>query len=520
MTISRLPWLFASFGWLLSSAMISAPVMATDTSLLRQAVTVAGVRTHQAAFQGFADANGGTRFDGSPGHFESADYVANMMLTAGYDVTVQTFVYPTFLELEPAVLEQIAPAPAVYPYASPAGFYTTQGSGNGDVTAATEGVDMVIPPVPTGSSTSGCEASDFAGFTAGRIALIQRGACTFAVKAQNAEAAGASAIVIFNNGTPGRTDAVSTTLGTAVVTIPVVFASFNVGADLATAGVTAHVFVNAVKERTTRNVLAETPGGQDDHVLVVGAHLDSVQAGPGIQDNGSGAAAILEIALQMSNLGIEPYDKVRFAWWGASETGLQGSQYYVSSLSSQEFDKIDRYLHFHMIGSSNFVRFVFDGDGSEFGLAGPTGSDLIENVFLAYFMNEAGGLPTEPTPFNFRSDYAAFFNAGIPVGGLFGGAEGIKTAAQAAIFGGTAGNQYDPCYHLACDTFANISLTSLDQMADAAAHAIQVFGDLGTPAAPVPVMSLWGIISAAMLLLIFGYVSLARVAKRALKTLT
>ena len=143
-------------------------------------------------------------------------------------------------------------------------------------------------------------------------------------------------------------------------------------------------------------------------------------------------------------------------------------------LSQAERDKIELMLNFDMVGSPNFVRFVYDGNNSGGGGAvGPAGSGAIEQLFLDYFASQ--GLQTEPTPFNGRSDYGPFIAVGIPAGGLFTGAEGVKTAAQAATYGGTAGQQYDPCYHLACDTFANNSDTALDQMSDAAAHAVLLY---------------------------------------------
>ena len=175
----------------------------------------------------------------------------------------------------------------------------------------------------------------------------------------------------------------------------------------------------------------------------------------------------------MAELDIEPRNKVRFAWWGAEESGLLGSEYYVANLSNREIKDIALNLNFDMIGSPNFVRFVYDGDGSDTAVAGPNGSGVIEDVFNDYFAGQ--GLPAEPTEFSGRSDYGPFIAVGIPAGGLFTGAEGIKTAEQAAIYGGTAGDQYDPCYHLACDTFDNISLEALDQMSDAAAHATLTF---------------------------------------------
>ena len=220
-------------------------------------------------------------------------------------------------------------------------------------------------------------------------------------------------------------------------------------------------------------MLADTPTGRVDRTVLVGAHLDSVLEGPGINDNGSGSAAILETALQMAELDIAPTNRVRFAFWGGEEDGLIGSDYYVSQLDARGLKEHAVNLNFDMVGSPNFVRFVYDGDGSAFGATGPNGSARVEQVFLDYFASQ--GLATEPTEFDGRSDYFAFINNGIPAGGLFTGAEGIKTADEAAIYGGTAGVAYDPCYHAACDDIDNLSNTALDQMSDAIAHSTLTF---------------------------------------------
>jgi Zn-dependent M28 family amino/carboxypeptidase len=207
--------------------------------------------------------------------------------------------------------------------------------------------------------------------------------------------------------------------------------------------------------------------------VVVGAHLDSVQEGPGINDNGSGSSAILEIALQMAELDAQPENQVRFAWWGAEESGLIGSQFYVDSLTKRELKNTAVNLNFDMVGSPNYVRFVYDGDASDTASLASTGSGVVEDVFLDYFASQE--LPTEPTAFDGRSDYDAFISVGIPAGGLFTGAEGIKTPEEAVIYGGTAGLAYDPCYHQACDDIGNLSEDALDEMSDAAAHATLVF---------------------------------------------
>jgi Zn-dependent M28 family amino/carboxypeptidase len=200
----------------------------------------------------------------------------------------------------------------------------------------------------------------------------------------------------------------------------------------------------------------------------VGAHLDSVPEGPGINDNGSGTAGILEIALQMKKLDIKPTNHVRFAFWGAEESGPPqwGSQHYVDQpVATRRADDIAYYLNFDMIGSPNFVRFVYDGNSQ----GHDPGSKQIEQVFVNYFASQK--LATELTPLDGRSDYQAFLNEDIPAGGAISGAEGIKTQEQAKIYGGKAGVPYDACYHQACDDIHNLNKRSIDQLSNGAAHA-------------------------------------------------
>jgi Zn-dependent M28 family amino/carboxypeptidase len=436
---------------------------------LLECVTLEGVREHQAAFQEIADENGGNRFSGLPGYDESVDYVVERLEAAGYDPVVQPFDYLAFAPVGPSALQQTAPG--MVTYVEGVDFGVIDQSDPGDVTAAVTAVDLQLGLGNT--STSGCEAADFTGFPSGNIALLQRGTCTFELKAENAAAAGAVGIVIFNQGDTadaGRQGIPAVTL-TANNTsgIPVLGTTYTLGEQLAgIAGLQMRVFANTVREiKTTYNVLAETSHGDDSNVVMVGAHLDSVFAGPGINDNGSGSAAILEVAEQMRK--VRPTNTVRFAWWGAEESGLVGSDFYVASLTDEERADIALYLNYDMVGSPNFVRFIYDGDGSAFGLAGPAGSGAIEALFEGFYADR--GLAFAPTQIDFRSDYAAFFENDIPFGGLFTGAEGIKTPEQVAIYGGTAGEQYDPCYHEACDTFENNSDEVLDLNSDAIAFA-------------------------------------------------
>ncbi|MET8864382.1 M28 family peptidase [Nonomuraea sp. NPDC004580] len=236
---------------------------------------------------------------------------------------------------------------------------------------------------------------------------------------------------------------------------------------------------------TGYNVIADWPGGDPNDVLMVGAHLDSVTAGPGINDNGSGSAAVLETALEVSRQALQPAKHLRFAWWGAEELGLRGSRFYVNNLPAAERARIKGYLNFDMVGSSNAGYFVYDGDNSDGTGAGPgpAGSAALERTLQDYFTSI--GVQTRGTDFDGRSDYGPFIAAGIPAGGTFTGAEGIKSSAQAALWGGTAGQAFDVCYHRSCDTTANINDTALNRNADAIAHAVW------TLATAVPPVVVW-----------------------------
>ena len=442
-----------------------------DSTRLRKAVTVGGILAHQRVFQRIANQNDGTRASGTPGYDASADYVKKTLKKAGYKVTVQEFTFPFFQALAPAELAQVSPTPTEYETG------TFDFSGSGDVTGQLVPTnDIVNPPTAEPSSTSGCEPEDFPAAGPGfQVALIQRGTCFFEDKAKNAQAAGYDAAIIFNEGNPGRTELFIGTLGVPV-DIPVVgLSSADALAlyDQTQAGpVVVRVFTSTVVdlEAKTTNVIADSPGGDADKVVVVGAHLDSVVEGPGINDNGSGSSTILEIAEEMAELKIKPRQKVRFAFWGAEEANLLGSEHYVNTLSDAKLAKIFANLNFDMLGSPNYVRFVYDGDGSDTPDPGPPGSAEIEQVFNDYFASQ--GLATEPTAFDGRSDYGPFIAVGIPAGGLFSGAEGIKTAEEAAVYGGTAGEPYDSCYHQACDTINNLNTQALFELGDAAAHAV------------------------------------------------
>jgi Zn-dependent M28 family amino/carboxypeptidase len=491
----------------LAVAGVAFAAVGTDSTKLRNAVTVNGILEHERALQAIADANNDNRASSTSGYDASAAYVKARLESAGYNVTVQPFDFAFYQEPDPStsVFERVSPDPETY--ARGEDYDLMEYSGAGDVTRKIVPTnDIVIPPSAQPSSSSGCEPSDFPAETAGNIALIQRGTCDFVVKVQNAENAGAVGAIIFNEGQTGEGDAdrtglINGTLGDPAQ-IPALDATFAVGEELynlAQQGDTVvHIVTNTVSEtRSTSNVIAETPTGRSDRVAFAGAHLDSVPEGPGINDNGSGTATILEVAEEMSRLGIKPTNKVRFGFWGAEEAGLKGAEFYVNQLSSSQRKDIAAYLNFDMVGSPNYGRFIYDGDGSATPDAGPNGSRVIEQVFEDYFKSQK--LSTLPTAFDGRSDYGPFIDAGIPAGGLFTGAEDIKSASEAKLFGGVAGVAFDPCYHSACDSFTpvqdgadpatyrqlnkaynpdlvgNLNVTALDQMSDATAHAVLTF---------------------------------------------
>ncbi|MFI8371408.1 M28 family metallopeptidase [Streptomyces sp. NPDC085466] len=240
-----------------------------------------------------------------------------------------------------------------------------------------------------------------------------------------------------------------------------------VKAKLDAVGFTTSVQQFTYNGTTGYNLIADWPGGDPNQVIMAGSHLDSVTSGPGMNDNGSGSAAILEAALTVARSGYQPTKHLRFGWWGAEELGLVGSKYYVNNLPTAERAKIKGYLNFDMIGSPNPGYFVYDDD------------PVIEQTFKGFFSGI--GVPTEiETEGDGRSDHASFKNVGIPVGGLFTGASRVKSSAQVSKWGGTA-TAFDRCYHSSCDTLSNINDTALDRNSDAIAHAIWNLSGTSTP---------------------------------------
>lgn len=408
---------------------------------LSEKVTADGAMTHLRAFADIAAANGGNRALGTPGYRASVDYVAGKLGDAGYRVHRQDF---TLTRWAPEKTElRVAGAPV------PADPLELSGATDGTLTAP-----VAVLPGPGSTPGLGCAATDFGAVSRGAVVVLTRGECRFGDKVRRAADKGAAAVIVVNN-EPGPLDR-ATIGGADPARLPVVGVASEAAATLTDGARVALTVDTDVRRTPTQNVLAETVGGDADHVLMVGAHLDSVAAGPGINDNGTGSAAVLETALRLG-AGAGVKNKVRFAFWAAEEEGLLGSQRYVDTLPVKERTKIARYLNFDMLGSPNGGYFINDGDGSSQlagSVSGPAGSGAIEDVFTEYFAGRS--ITPGSSPFDGRSDYGPFIAKGIPSGGVDTGAEKLKTERQAADWGGTAGQPYDPNYHSAGDGLDNV----------------------------------------------------------------
>jgi Zn-dependent M28 family amino/carboxypeptidase len=471
-----------------------------DTTALQSAVKVGdkagttGIRRHLRALQEIADrpGNNGTRATATQGHEDSVKYVEQQLATAGgyWKVTEQPFVADIFEETAPPTLTpNPAPSPA---WQANVDFATMDASGNGTVPQSPIAViDFTAPTTTASASSAGCEDADFPADLTGKIAVIQRGTCDFGLKVQKAQERHASAVLIFNEGTIGDPDRQGLINGTVEgygVTIPALEATYTTGRYLVDHPATKLALSASTKTTrlSTLNVIAETTTGRTDRTVISGAHLDSVPEGPGINDDGSGSATQLELALQMSKLGIKPTNQVRFIWFSGEEQGLFGSTYYADQLTKTQRANTAAMLDFDMLASPNYALQIYDGDGSEFGVSGPNGSGIIESVFQKFY--DARGLYTERIAFDGRSDYDEFTKVGIPAGGIAAGAEVHKNPVQQSHWGGVVdpdpnslAGQFDPCYHLLCDRYGiagshdNINDTALDINSDAVAHSVLTF---------------------------------------------
>ncbi len=409
------------------------------------------------ALQRIANESGGTRAAGTPGFDRSADWVAAEMGRLGYDVRFQPFQFWSFEVPAAASLEIVESA---VHFAEPADLRTMIYSASGSVTAPV--VSVGFDPVATAMDAPGCAAADWAAFPAGAIALLGPGDCWRREQVLRAEDAGAAAVIVAYPWLPTGGLRQPTLVSPDGIRIPALVASGSAGRQLLAAAATATSVRLSVSTVVgvgeTRNVLATPRSGPGGSFVLVGAHLDSVRDGPGIDDNGSGVAALL--ALAEAAAGRPETVRLAYAFWGAEELGDVGSAHYVQTLGSGP--RPFAYLNADMLGSPNGVAFVYDATTA------PPGSAVIQRLLEREL--DALGVVSEPIDLTSGSDGAPFAAAGIPVGGVFSGAGDPKTADEVRTAGGTAGIPYDPCYHLACDDRANVDGGRLLALATAFAN--------------------------------------------------
>jgi hypothetical protein len=428
-------------------------------SKLLPCITQSDLWNYMQNFWAIAQQNPGpdghpSRNSGEPGYKASVDYVASLMREAGYNVTIQTYTFTYFALNAPPTFTEVTPN--ARDFASAADWNPAQSTGSVNGAALQPAGGIVLPPSPSPSSSSGCTSDAFDGFTPGSIALIQRGGCNFGVKVVNAQAAGASAAIIFNEGNPGRTGLIDGGLADAsgnpiVPTIPVAFASYDVGNGLYTQyqqtppvmnlAIPAIVDPNA----SDYNVIAESQGGDPNHVLVVDAHLDALY-GAGMLDNASGSATVLDIAQMMKN--VTPRNKLRFIWFGGEELGLLGSSYYLNTLSADDLSHIAYDLDADVTGTPNYFIGVLDPSGPDpYDRRANTASAFPNRVYqpstvardeaVAYLnslgLNHEFVSPTGTDAYNFNLK-------GIPASGVLTGQNCCKTQNEVNLFGGQTGN--------------------------------------------------------------------------------
>jgi Zn-dependent M28 family amino/carboxypeptidase len=379
-------------------------------------ITAAGVREHLDALQRIARRHGGHRAAGTAGERESADYIAGKLRAAGWTVRFEAVRFPFFEQRR---------RPRITGLREGDDFRVLEYSGPGSVRARVRR-----------AAGRGCDTAAFGGVQRGEIALVDRGTCTFRRKALNAQRAGAAALLIADDapspfpGTLGEPEGVD---------IPVVGLTSRAAARVT--GRTVGVRVDAVSEnRPTRDVIAQTPGtAPDAKVVMAGGHYDSVREGPGINDNGSGVAALLEVAERLAGR-----PGLRLGFWAAEELGLHGSRAYVRGLDRAARDRLLAYVNLDMVGSPRPLATVYDTD------------DRVERV-----LRRALSGRERETSLGGASDHAPFARAGVPVGGYFTGAS----------------RRRDPCYHRACDTTRNVDAAMLVRMARATQRALPALQD-------------------------------------------
>ena len=477
-------------GALAQPAWAAVPEGPTEHTTL--GLTGAQVMTHLAELAEISEsyADEGYRTWNGPGYEASATYVEQALeATGAFTVERQVFTVDDVIE---------GPVTVTVGGVALVGGHMINAEGTAEPLVGA----LLAAPAEEEGGRLGCDPASFTDIPAGSVVVVQRGVCAFGDKVANATAVDAAAVLIANNapglvenGTVGDRNtssapAASLTPEDGAVLFDLIAAAQGAEQPAPTADVVIEKEFVAVP---TFNVIAESIAGDPEDVVVIGAHLDGVDAGPGVNDNASGSAALLALADQVAAYEFPNDRKIRLAFWGAEEIGLLGSTHYVTDLAENDpaaLERISAYLNYDMIGSDNYTVGVYDADQSTFEapVTVPEGSIALEAIYTDYF--DSVEQPWVDSEFSGRSDYQAFIEAGIPAGGLFSGADTVKTEEEAAIFGGTAGEPLDSNYHRPTDTLENVNRESVDAFAPAIGWAAHVLAwelvDAQPPVSPEP----------------------------------
>lgn len=494
---------------LLGVAPAQAVAADPDTTALRNAVNRAEVLRYEQRLQTIAMSNENHRLTASTGNWESVDFVISELRKIGYNPTLLPYANTSapnaWSERTPSTFEVVSSPTPITPQAGTGPFLNGTAAASdfaqmtwsqtSDITAQlipASGIQVSPQPTVNNTVKSGCVMSDFPAAVKDNIVLVQRGTCTELVKAINARASGAKALIIMNEGSPGRTASARFVSQTYPGTVGY-GVTFALGKQLYEAAQQGPVTLrlksdNNLTQRIDYDILAETPGGDPTRVLQVGAHMDGVNAGPGINDDGSGTSMNLAIANQIMKLGIPLKYKIRFGWFSGEEQGLFGSTFAVNQLNTVQTQQTLGMLDYDMLGSTNWIPFMYVPNASETAL--PTmqrdSEAIMSNIHINYLQNRLGITKTD-YPFDNRSDYAQWRSRQVPATGYYTGAETSKTAAHVAAYGGQVGIQADPCYHEWCDTVFNLSQYGLDEFTDVLANGVLSLAGVGTDAVELPV---------------------------------
>ena len=394
-----------------------------------------------AALQQIADGNQGVRAAGTPGYEASVEHAASVLGGIGFAVDTPEVAFTRFRDLGGTL--EVGGERFSGPDELRALIYSPGGEVSGPVSVLEE---------------SGCDPDDFSRVTPGDLVLTIQGGCFRREQVLNAAAAGASALLV---GYPGRGPGEifrPTLLDPGGMAIPAVSVTDEAIDALAAADGEARLRVTTeLPSGTFRNVVAQLGGGP--RVVMVGAHLDSVLDGPGINDNGSGVAAALEIGRALAAEGVPEGWALRIGLWGAEEFGSIGSRAYAQGVG----DEVVAYLNLDMAGSVNGATLVYDEADAAGGSARIT--EVFESVLAE--LDE----PNERVDLGGSSDHFGFIQAGIPTGGLFAGASERGGAAQPSAGGG--GPAPDPCYHIGCDDLENVDVERVALFAEVTTEVVR-----------------------------------------------